>query len=716
VNGPDPGQGAQRPGELPARQPPRARRAGRARRDAWRPRLTALTGAPELFPGLAALAVFFYWAGSQGGIAATDSYPGALFLLGLALAVGVAFRGHLLRLPRLPLIALALLAAFVVWNFLSIGWADDQGTAWDGANRCLLYLTVFCVFVIPPWRPRAAAAVLGLYALGIGVIGVVVLLKAAGSADPLLHYFVAGRFAQPTGYQNANAALFTGAMFVGIFIASRRETPWPLRGVALALAGILFHLALMPQSRGWSIAAPIALLAYLVLVPGLTRSLITLLPLGAVLALTASPVLHVFEVSDDASAIGPALDDARTSIFVAAAVLFVIGAVIGLIDSRLQIPERTGRIGNRVVLGLAGVVAVAGVIAGLAVIGNPVSWAGDRWSDFKGGHFEYQTGGSARFGQSLGSNRYDFWRVAADEFTSAPIAGVGSDNFAEDYVRDRKSGEEPKYPHNVPLGVLAETGLIGGLLLAGFLVASLTAVGRVRLRGRDDLARGVAGISAVVFAYWFVHSTGDWFWAFPALTAPVFAWLGMGARLEADPVPDPEPRWARRTRPALIAATVVVSLFAAVSLALPWTSALDVEKAIGIWRTDPAEAFDRLDQARKLNFLSAGPDLVQGEIASQLGEHRRMRSSFDRALERDPRNWYATLELATLDGVEGRRDQALARLDRVSELNPREPLTATLRNGIVKGKPLTLADVDHEFLVRYCRVLGLSATASGDCA
>ena len=708
----------QRPGELPAPQPRRGKRNKASDGDAWRPRLSTLTSAPELLPGLAALAVFLYWAGAQGGIGATDSYPGALFLLGLALAVGVAFRGHLLRLPRLPLIAMALLAAFVAWNFLSISWADDQGTAWDGANRCLLYLTVFCIFVIPPWRPRAAAALLGLYALGIGVIGLVVLLKAVGSADPLLHYFVAGRFAQPTGYQNANAALFTGAMFVGIFIASRRETPWPLRGVALALAGVLFELALMPQSRGWSIAAPIALIAYLVLVPGLVRSLVTLLPLGAVLALTASTILHVFEVSDDASAIGPALDDARTAIFIAAAVLFVIGCVIGLADSRLKIPERTAQIGNRAVLGVAGVVALAGVIAGLAVIGNPVSWAGDRWSDFKGGHFEYQTGGSARFGQSLGSNRYDFWRVAADELTSAPIAGVGSDNFAEDYVRERKSGEEPKYPHNVPLGILAQTGLIGGLLFAGFLVTSLTALGRIRLRGREDLGRGVSGLIAVVFAYWFVHSIGDWFWAFPALTAPVFAWLAMGTRLEADPVsaPAPAPRWAKRARPALIGATVVATVFAVASLALPWTAAIDVDKAIAVWRTDPASAFDRLNQARKVNFLSARADLVQGEIASQLGEHRRMRSSFDRALERDPRNWYATLELATLDGIEGRRDEALARLDRVEELNPREPITATLRNGVLRGKPLTLADVDAEFLERYCRVLGLAATANGDCA
>src|SRR4029078_4041866 len=102
-------------------------------------------------------------------VMATDSYPGALFLLGLLAATAYAYRGEITRLSRLQLSALLLLGAFTFWNFVSIAWADDQGIAWDGANRCLLYLTVFSIFVLPPWGSRSAAALLGLWVLAVAL-------------------------------------------------------------------------------------------------------------------------------------------------------------------------------------------------------------------------------------------------------------------------------------------------------------------------------------------------------------------------------------------------------------------------------------------------------------------------------------------------------------------------------------------------------------------
>lgn len=679
---------------------------------AGRSELEWLRATPELLPAILAAAVFVFWASAQGGIDPTDSYPGSLVLLGLLAGVGFAYRAELFELPRLIVVAMALLALFAAWNFISIGWADDQGAAWDGANRCLTYLIVFALFALPPWRPRAAALLLGVYTVAIAFVGLVVLLKAAGAEDPL-RYFVADRFAEPTGYQNANAALFTLSMFPALFLAARREVPWLVRGVMLACAGLLFGVALLPQSRGWLIAAPIALVAYLVIVPGLVRSLTVLLPLALVMALVAHPVLQVFDVSDDPSRVGPALHDARTAILVGAAVLFVVGCVVGFIDQRVQLSPRAASTGRRAVLGAVGVVAVAGVVVVLAVIGNPVSWAGDRWHDFKAGDFEYRTGGGSRLGQGLGSNRYDFWRVAADQFKAAPVVGVGSENFAEDYLRDRRSGEEPTYPHDLALQVISETGLVGALLFGGFLAVSLVGVGRVRLRSGEPLSRGLAGIFAVVFVYWFLHSIGEWFWAFPALTAPIFAWLGIGMRLDASRATLAQPRLTRGWIAPVAAGSAAAVLFATASMALPWIAAIDVNKAEASWGSNPHAAFDRLDQARKLNFLSARPDLVQGSIAARLGQDQRVRSSFERALERDPNNWYAEIELATLDGVAGHKQSALARLDRVAALNPREPLTATVRQGVISGKPVTLDQLETDFLERYCERLGREAGPRG---
>jgi O-Antigen ligase len=698
------GRVAPRPGELPRAAPQSRRIDGVA--PAW---IAAVARSPELIPGVAALAVFLFWATAQGGVMATDSYPGALFLLGVLSATLYAFRA---RLSRLPLVAIALLGGFALWNFLSIAWADDQGAAWDGANRCLLYLTAFAIFALPPWGPRGAAALVGLYAVGIAVIGGTVLLKAADSANPL-EYFIAGRFAEPTGYHNANAALFTSAIFPAVFLASRRETPWPARGLMLASAGVLFQLALLPQSRGWLIATPLALLAYLVLVPGLVRSLTMFFPLAIVLALTAPPVLDVFDTSDDPSVLGPALDDARAAILLAAAALFVIGCLTGIADRRLEPSSQIAVSGNRAMLGAAGVIALAGMIVAISIIGNPVSWAGDRWSDFKEGRFEYRTGGGSRLGEGLGSNRYDFWRVAADEFKNYPVIGVGSENFAQDYVRERDSDEEPTHPHNLSLRILAQTGVVGAALFVGFLVATLIGVGRTRLRSSDPLARGIGGLAAVVFVYWFAHSTGDWFWAFPALSAPVFAWLGLGMRVGADRGLPATPTWGNDwERPVAVAAVAVV-VFAALSLALPWTAAVDTEKAAETWGANPNAAYDRLDRAADLNFLSANPYLVEGAIASRLDQPRRMRIAFGRALDRDPHNWYATLELAALDAIEGDTQSALERLQRVSELNPRERVTDQVRQGMLSGTPVSLETLDAIFLERYCQRLGREVGPGG---
>jgi len=50
-----------------------------------------------------------------------------------------------------------------------------------------------------------------------------------------------------------------------------------------------------------------------------------------------------------------------------------------------------------------------------------------------------------------------------------------------------------------------------------------------------------------------------------------------------------------------------------------------------------------------------------------------MRAAFTRALERNPRSWYALLELAVVESNEGRFEEAAKRLEQAAALNPREP-------------------------------------------
>src|SRR5918999_5696514 len=132
---------------------------------------------PALAPALLATGVFVALGASEAGFYPTAWYAAALFLLGLLGATLLAL-GRPRGVPKPVLVALALLAAYTAWTYVSITWASQQGPAWGGANRTAMYLTVFALFALWPFDARGAATVLGLLGLGIAGLGLVEILKA----------------------------------------------------------------------------------------------------------------------------------------------------------------------------------------------------------------------------------------------------------------------------------------------------------------------------------------------------------------------------------------------------------------------------------------------------------------------------------------------------------------------------------------------------------
>jgi len=137
-----------------------------------------------------------------------------------------------------------------------------------------------------------------------------------------------------------------------------------------------------------------------------------------------------------------------------------------------------------------------------------------------------------------------------------------------------------------------------------------------------------------------------------------------------------------------------------VSLGLPWLAAREIERASNTWRSDPEDAFAILDRARALNPLSARPDLVAGAIAMREEDFDRAEEAFERALGRKEDDWYAELELGIVAALEGRRNEALSRLDRAEELNPLEEAVDVVRDGVRSGEPVDPHVIDRIFLQR----------------
>ncbi|HWH92303.1 MAG TPA: O-antigen ligase family protein, partial [Baekduia sp.] len=347
--------------------------------------------------------------------------------------------------------------------------------------------------------------------------------------------------------------------------------------------------------------------------------------------------------------------------------------------------------------------AVLGVAGGLVAIGDPVDRIDNAWHSFKGG-YDDNVGSGNRLTAGLGSNRYDFYRVALDVFADHPVAGVGVDNFFQDYLARGTSSETPRNPHDLALRTMAQTGVIGTLLLLAALMAALAAAWRaMRLGGAaaDPLAATVAGGATLAFLYWVVHGMTDWFWEWAGLGAPAFALLGLACALApralvvAEPdgdgggaAPAPHPRGRRPAARVLVGAGLVL---AALVISGPWLAEREVERAGAVFATRPFEAYSRLDRAADLDPLSDRPALIKGSIALRYGDLPRARRAFEDALDRSPRGQYATLELGAIASVQGDRARAARLLARAVALAPRD---TTAREALAVVREGGVVDVD----------------------
>ncbi len=681
-------------------------RATGARTARFRP-LRVLRGREALVPVLAAVALFVFFGASEGGYLPLTWYPAALFLLAL-LAVALVTLPAPKRVPRLVWIAVALFGAYTAWTFLSITWAGQQGDAWTGANRTLFYACVFARFALWPMPARSGMLVLGALGLGIAGVGLGELLRFGAAADPETFLIGGGRLGEPVGYTNGNAALWTMGLIPCLFIACRREVPAALRGVSLGAAGLLLGLALMVQSRGWIIALPLALVVLVAVTPGRVRLLLGIAALAVSAIAMSGAAFGVLEQYESERALGPPIDHATRTILTTALVLAVVGTAAALLDLRFPLSPRGGRRAG-VVAGVA-VALLLAAGAGTFVIreGNPVTRASDAWAEFTRGYADEGADGrpveardgSSRLTRSLGTNRYDFWTLAWRQFEERPLVGNGVESFQRDYLRRGNSTEQPRYAHSLPLGVLSQTGLVGAALLLGALGAGAVAAAAALRRG-SRAAGATAGGALATFAYWFVHSSGDWLWEFPALAGPALALLGL-ATATAPRRPAPGAMTGRSRplvrRPAVAAGVALGAMLLAVGLLAPWLAAREVERAGEVWVDRPAEAYLRLDRAAALDPLSREPKVTEGAIALHLGDLPRAERAFRAALERDPDTPYSTLQLAIIASQLGETREATAHLERARRLSPNDAVIAAVLRRARSGRRLDPAAIERMYV------------------
>jgi O-antigen ligase len=680
--------------------------------------LTPLRESPVTLPALGALALFVAWATDDGGYPVTHWAPGGLIVI-LLLAVAAGTIGwRPARLSRAALVALGCFAAYAAWSFLSIVWAPAPGIAFEGADRTLLYLLVFALFAGFGLRGAGAAILLCAWTLAIVGVAASVAVHLNGlDAAGLSAAFPGGRLVYPAGYVNAAAAQWTMAAFPAVLLARSERLHPALRGVLAAGAVILAALALLSLSRGATIASAILLVLVLAFVPRRLRTFAVLVPVLLGVGACTPLLLRVGDRLEGGVLTPAAFHSAQSALQTATlstlAAAVIVGLAVGVaaaFEQSRRFSTSLRRRARRGVQALAVVTLIGGLAAGLAVAGNPVTRLRHAWDTFKSprGYEANATGN--RLTSGFGSNRYDFYRVALDEFTAHPVLGVGADNFAQQYLRRGRSSETPRYPHSVELRTLSQTGLVGMLAALVGLAAALLAGARA-MRGEEPLGAAVAAAALGGFGYWLVHGSADWFWEYAGLAAPAFALLGVACAL--DPGGRlPAARRARRggdpdagspgerARPRLFftAAFAIAGLAAALALALPWFSGLETRSAAAVWVKAPNTAYARLRSAAELNPLSPEAELVAGSIALRYGELARADHQFALALGRSPDDQYATLERGAIASQRGEATRAVRLLSRAVYLYPRDPLASEALALTRAGRRVSVAALNRAIL------------------
>jgi hypothetical protein len=573
------------------------------------------------------------WRGSGSVAAATGRgwLPYAI-VLGLLL-VAVLLSGAAARPARAVTCALALLLGLACWATLSLTWSPVPSLARDEGLLTALYALSLALPALSLRRPSdRRAALVGVTLLLTGVALAVAAVLGFGS-DPVAR-FSGGRLYFPITYANAQGAFFALAFWPAVLLAAQRGSGLLLRVAMTGSAATLLAAVTLTQSKGAAIGLAGSLLVLLAASPARLR---LLLPVSIALAIDAVAFRPLTEPFRNGSA--TAARHAGSAVLAAGAAGLAAGVAYALLVRRVDPGERARRLIGRGAGALA-VLAVLALAGGFfATVSHPGRWAGDRWQSFK--HLSQNETGGSHF-VNLGSNRYDYWRVAVGEIEHHPLAGCGARCFGPAYLIHRRTHESPARAHSLPLEVLAEQGIVGFALLAGALGLLLTALWRLA-RSRNAVATAALGTATV----WLVHSLVDWIWTFPAVTATAFAIVGVGlahgqARLA--------PRAARAG--AAVTAAVVVLAF--------------VPTELGGWLTEHGDA----RWAGRFDPVSAAPVIAQALQARTADEEVRL---LREAARREPRVVATQYFLGVAYLNLGRRAEARAQLERALRLDPHNP-------------------------------------------
>jgi hypothetical protein len=587
--------------------------------------------------GLVAAAVVI--AAFTQGLFDPTGYAAASIVIWAAVVAGLVGRA----LPAAPVGTLAAvaglcLAATAVLATASVGWASDQGRAFDEGVRVSFYLGLFVLAICTANRTGRSQWVAGL-AIGLGAVSIVSVFAylqpgvlTNGTSDIPN---AAGRLSYPIGYWNGVAALLAAAAILlaygGVRAPTRLLRSLATATIALALLGIW-----LADSRGGAAAAVIGGAVLVAASPDRSRQLMSVAigAAGAAVLIVVSEQMHALTSGVIDSAMR-ADGDRMTALCVLVAA--IVGGIAWWADGRRPRLRVSRRLGIAI-----GALAIAAVVAG-AIAANP----GARFREFK-------SAPAARAGIPVGAadlssnGRWQFWGEALDAFESDPIRGVGAGGYEDWWAQHASVPLFVRNAHSLPLQQAAELGIPGVALFLGF-------IGGLALAAKRRIGAGLEGDAGILVAVVVAGAVGaavDWTWEIPAVFGPAVVCAALLLASAPSRRPARDGYW-------LGLGTVAAAWIAMVAAGLVVLTDLELERSRDAAAADRiGEATDRARAAKTVQPWSSEPYTQLAELEAQRGDLSQALADLRQAEARDSEDWRLPLIEASL--LQRRGDGAAA--------------------------------------------------------
>jgi hypothetical protein len=484
----------------------------------------------------------------------------------------------------------------------------------------------------------------------------------------------AGRLSYPIGYWNGlAAAMAIGAVLLVWLGAHARAAA--VRAAAVGVIPLPILIIYLASSRGGVGAGLVGMAVLLALGPARARMFggLVIGGLGGALLISLASTRHELV---DALGNSTAASQGDQMLAFTIAVVVAVGVLRLMVDDPLRWIDVPARVTRAV-----GVGVVVAAIAAILIAGPS-----KRWDEFKSvGPLETQsTYVAAHLSSGGGSGRYQFWSAALDAFEAHPLNGIGAGGY-EAYWHQHGSLAVPvRDAHSLFIESMAELGIVGLLLVLGFLGVAVVSGGR---RGPTHSPGPALGAALAVLAAGILSAAIDWTWELPACFGLVVLAVGLltgPATLSAEaavrpPLPAVDghggaPARRRSSRAWLGAATLVVAAAAIWAGGISFLTQVKLSESRDEVNAGalPAAAQDARD-ASAIQPWASEPRLQVALVEELAGHLKAANRDLGQAIKRAPRDWQLWFVRARLEVKLGDVAAARRALNRARLLNPRAP-------------------------------------------